>query len=282
MHEVVHFASLKDLSTTPVNACKQARQHLGFEPHAFSAEDCCVPAIDLVRAVSAACAAPALQVGTESAQGSTTRLPRLDVPLMPSTAMEFADVAAADLTPAEMHIPDLAEASLADQPPPVAALCPPGTAARWSAHPAVIPLAALLSHQQAAVAQLLQAAEPARNPVGKGRPHASLAVTGPLMTEPAMEQLVLPPISTALAEGSPHLPTLLAGLGFSHEATAPCSTVDPALIVPPGGSTFEHFAALDLRLDRTQPPTLPLPEDDDGAEAAQHSAGPHFITAIRV
>ncbi len=264
-----------------LDACKrQARQHLGFEPHALPAEDCCAPATDLLRAAEAACATPAPQIGIESAQGTATRLPQLDVPLMPSTAMDFADVAAADLTPADMHIPALAEAALADQPPGVAALCPPETVARWSAHPALASLAALPSHQQAATAQLLQAVEPRCKPLGGCRLHPSFAMAGSLMTEPAMEQLVLVPVSAALAEGCPHLPTVLADLGFSSEATAPCPAAEPSRVVSLGGLTFEHFTALDLRLDRTQPPTLPLPEDDDNAEAAQHSAGPLCNTII--
>ena len=130
------------------------------------------------------------------------------------------------------------------------------------------------------MAQLLQAAEPARDPVNECRPHASFGMAGSLMTEPVMEQLVLIPTSAALAEGCPHLPDILADLGFSRDARAPCPAVEPVPVVPPGGPTFEHFTALDLRLDRTQPPTLPLPEDDDGTDAAQHSAGPRSIAAI--
>ena len=236
--------------------------------------------MNVVRAAEAACALSGSRIGLAAEQGSATRLPHLDGPLMASTANEIANVAAEDLAPGDIRASDLAVESLGDQPPDKAALCPPETVARWSAHPALAPLAAFPSHHQAAMEQILRAAEPSCNPVGKCRLHGSLIMAGTLTAEPAMDQLVLPPISAALGEGPRQLTSILADLGFSPEAAADCPAAEPSLLVPPGGPTFEHFTVLDLRLDRSQPPTLPLPEDDDGAQSAQHGAGPHPISAV--
>ena len=238
------------------------------------AKDCSVPPVDLVGVVKTACATPAPQIGYTSARSRITGIQHLDVPLVVSTAQERANFAAGNPTSGDISVLYLAEECLAEQPPAIAAVCPLQTVARWSAHPALMVLAGRpIQQQQAVLAQLLQAALPDDLP--DHRPHASVILAGSLKTEPAVEQLMLLPAGVALAERSPHLPTVLADLGLSRGVTARCPAAEPPLLVQPGGPTFEHFAALDLRLDRTQPPTLPLPEVGDGAEATQHSAGPH-------
>ena len=126
------------------------------------------------------------------------------------------------------------------------------------------------SHQLAVRDQLLRATEPHNcDSLNSFTPHAGLITTRSPISEPATEQLVLMPLSAALSEVPPQPAVTLAQLGCACEDAAGCPTVEPPPIVPPGCPTFEHFVALDLCLDRSQPPMLPLPEDDDAKVAPQ-------------
>ena len=243
-------------------------------PQVLQTKACIVATFDIVSAAVALASAGALSIG----QSSAAKLPLLDVLIaaVPKTANGIASVVTAckDLTAdamaQDMGVQQLARDSIADEPPAVDILCPPATLAKWSAQTPRIPLAAVPSHQQAAQEQLLRAADPhTGDPVTKCKPHAGMVVARSTAMEPAVEQLELVPISTALAEGPPQLAIVLADLGGPCEDAAGRTSVDPLSIVPPGGLTFEHFAALDLCLDRTQPSTLPLPEDDDTVVAPQ-------------
>ena len=262
----------------------QARQDLGFLPRALPMEDCIVPAVNLLSAAEAARATLMSHLSLPDWQGSPGQLPLLDVLLVSiATAAQHIMQRAtrhegltADAMTSDMGLENLAMDDAGFETPARAALCPPETLARWSAHPALVSLAPLLSPQQAAREQLLRAAElPQCSPFKSCKAHAGIIWS--TRTEPAVEQLVLIPIHAALGEGSLDVAVVLADLGFPCEDADNSSPLNPPPLMTSGGPSFEHFAALDLRLDRTQPPTLPLPEDDD-VDAAAHSAGEPWYT----
>ena len=268
---------------------RQARQQLGFLPQMLHTEGYTVPVLDLPRAAGAL----ATQSSLLNHQGSVTELPLLDVPLVHIgttaggvlNAVTARGDLTADTTARDMGLQQLTVDSIIHEPPAIAALCPPEILAQCSVQPNIIPPAPLPNHQHAAREQLLQAADPHRLDT-KCWPYASLVMAPLAMTEQAIEQLVLMPINAALAEGPREVAQLLADLGFPRGDSSDFPPMEPPSVVPPGGPTFEHFAAQDLRLDRTQPPTLPLPENDNPAVAPQGAilllAAAHSGSAVYV
>ena len=256
----------------------QARQSLGFLPHAFPLQELKAPAVDVVSAVDTACPSWLPQQVDEGANEMAAELPLLDTVLISRTSLSALSVSVgaewgsitADALAEIVELQQLHDTNVTLEPPSVADLCPSDVLVAWIAKPAPFVDCAPCAYKHAVQRRLLaEAGFPgAAVAVARG-PHSLLPSSKSQIEEPGLEQLVLPPTNTALLNGPCGIDTLLRELGCTARPEEASPVIKPPPVVAPGCPTFEQFAALALRLDGMQPPTLPQPEEMDTEKASR-------------
>ena len=239
--------------------------------------------MDIVSAVKRAVTSWLPTISITGADCRAAQLPLLDVLHIShgSTLAQSASRAADSDSPAadalfsvegfqQLTLPEIVIA----EPPAAADLCPSEALMTWSCEPVHV-ADTMPPDCCATVLWQLLAGTGTRDSAAADAPRLSYSLTAavPLAHEPDLEQLMLPPLSTALSGGPCRPDALLGELGWPAGVEVAVSVAETLSVMPPGCPTFEHFAALDLRLDRTQAPTLPLPEDVDALKAQRVSCG---------